>query len=529
MTEADARRQYDQYAESYRALQSKVEADIRSHLEEHRLSVDIDGVSARMDLVAMRPQIKDFPSVYAKVANVATSDIRDIKDIAGVRVICHCRSDRQRAIELLLPFLEGSYRIVESTPEDTMDGYTGHHIVVSSTDVGAEYMCEIQIRTVTEHLWSVQSHKYNYKKKPEGDSQTLMLGMSQMLGATETFWELVKEKSHGKDVDAAAEQLSQDTARSVEVLKHTGVVRPPVTREEIVSKLRSFSDTDRFNLEDMVEREISHLKQTWETKIAAESPEASNAGEAVEQMQREMLNLTMIGLYAVRYDRKDGLKMVLDKFADVAALWMHAPSSRMVPWKSIPRAILHNPYYYFCIFALKEKKGDILSFLINYRTELRDGNQRRPTRIWSTAAFFAPDVLHGADSMFNRLRKSYEKDLLVKEIMGNLNDEEFLNLSCQVNMLFCMKMKQELDEGKPGAPHWVYPNYGRFYEERVIPLMQNAEWYDDYRKLLLTVFEMTDFEEFTKKANEWLNWSAKFERLGSGYTWDSVWGWKRPV
>lgn len=528
MNEAEARRQYNSYEQTYKDVQKKVETEIRAHLGEHFLSVDIDGVAGRTDPVSKQPEIKAFEAVFRKVQDPAKTDIRNIKDISGVRVVCHCKSDRDRAIALLLEFLPGKFRIIESADENTEDGYKAHHIVVSSLELGPEYMCEIQVRTVLQHAWSVQSHKYGYKKAKEGDSNILMQSMSGILDSCEKLWELVKQKNQNgnQTVDEAAEKLSKEVEQQLEA---NMPIRPAITRETINAKLRSFSEQDQFDLQDMIQREVDHLRSVWETQVAAETPSVSTGEDAFALMQREMLNLTLIGLIAIRYKRSAVLKLVLESFIPISELTMVASSSLMIPWKSIPRGILHNTYYYFCIFALKQKDGDLLKLLIDFKMELKDGARRAPpARIWSRAAFFAPEILNSASDMFDRLRKCHSIDDIIREVIGNLAEDDFLQYACQVNMLFRMRMAQELEIDIENAPFWAYPNYGRFYESRVTPLMDRAEWYEDYKKLLLTIFEMKDFDEFTKKASDWLKWSAGHDKVGSGYMWESVWSWIRP-
>ena len=233
MSEEDARAQYEECKEFYVRLQGQVEIDVRACFKEHHLSVDVDGIISRHDSITKEPHIKEFSQVFSKAQDPTFTAITMIKDIAGIRIVCHCKSDQERAIALLLDFLEGRYRIIESEEENAENGYRAHHIVIANSSIGQDYMCEIQIRTVLQHAWSVQSHKYGYKKKSEGDSNILMQSMSGILDSCEKLWELVKDKNGNarKEIDAAAGQLSEDVSQSNEFgrLKSLLLILPLLT------------------------------------------------------------------------------------------------------------------------------------------------------------------------------------------------------------------------------------------------------------------------------------------------------------
>lgn len=121
-------------------------------------------------------RIKDKKSFINKALNPSKrySDINQIKDIAGLRIITYVKSDIQ-PIETLL---RDQFEIDEERSENKADileynvfDYTSLHLIVSFkqenygqwfNDYG-DLCCEIQIRTVLEQAWAAIFHDTGYK------------------------------------------------------------------------------------------------------------------------------------------------------------------------------------------------------------------------------------------------------------------------------------------------------------------------------------------------------------------------------
>lgn len=103
--------------------------------------------------------------------NVASA-ADNIRDIAGIRVICYFEEDIYTVAELLkqqqdLIFIRERDYIKK--PKDS--GYTSYHVIygvpVYHMD-GMEYFpVEIQIRTMSMDFWASMEHRICYKKSPE--------------------------------------------------------------------------------------------------------------------------------------------------------------------------------------------------------------------------------------------------------------------------------------------------------------------------------------------------------------------------
>lgn len=88
---------------------------------------------------------------------------KEITDYSGVRVIVTQLSEMRRCIELVIEKFEVVYYNSKFNPhsfiEDNEFGYRSSHLVVKENDVKTE----IQIRTLSQHLWATISHSLDYK------------------------------------------------------------------------------------------------------------------------------------------------------------------------------------------------------------------------------------------------------------------------------------------------------------------------------------------------------------------------------
>ena len=96
--------------------------------------------------------------------------IRNINDIAGIRIVCPFKTDIFKIKETIekksaLEVLEIKDYI--KTPKKS--GYSGLHIIAQTTvtigDTVAQVKIEIQIRTMAMDFWSTTEHKIKYKAK----------------------------------------------------------------------------------------------------------------------------------------------------------------------------------------------------------------------------------------------------------------------------------------------------------------------------------------------------------------------------
>lgn len=98
--------------------------------------------------------------------------IKNINDIAGMRIICSFIPDIYKIVEMIENMQDITVlkkKDYVSTPKES--GYSSYHLIVSvpvSLSVGTiDVKVEIQIRTMAMDFWASLEHKINYKYEKE--------------------------------------------------------------------------------------------------------------------------------------------------------------------------------------------------------------------------------------------------------------------------------------------------------------------------------------------------------------------------
>lgn len=94
---------------------------------------------------------------------------RNLKDVAGVRIVCNYIGDTQKVADMLKRQLDLTVIEEKNYIENPKtNGYRSHHIVftvlVHFTDKVENVPVEVQIRTIAMDFWATLEHKLRYKK-----------------------------------------------------------------------------------------------------------------------------------------------------------------------------------------------------------------------------------------------------------------------------------------------------------------------------------------------------------------------------
>lgn len=160
--------QYDAQRKKYERFAKEIEHQLRSILEEKGIVCS-----------AITSRVKDRDSLAKKIDVKLDkySDLAEVTDIAGVRVITYYDSD----VELVSKIVEREFCVDAENSINKREalgpekfGYCSVHYVVSmngerlklSENKGyAGIKCEIQIRTVLQHAWAEIEHDLGYKSE----------------------------------------------------------------------------------------------------------------------------------------------------------------------------------------------------------------------------------------------------------------------------------------------------------------------------------------------------------------------------
>jgi ppGpp synthetase/RelA/SpoT-type nucleotidyltranferase/predicted transcriptional regulator len=117
-------------------------------------------------------RVKSLDSFYEKISRKKVDHpFEEIKDIAGVRIICLYRSDIDKIRDIILKEFVVTEMDIASRLKTPFGYMSDHYLIKLPTELkGARYdelkelSCEIQVRTILMHAWATVSHHLDYKK-----------------------------------------------------------------------------------------------------------------------------------------------------------------------------------------------------------------------------------------------------------------------------------------------------------------------------------------------------------------------------
>jgi putative GTP pyrophosphokinase len=154
--------QYQRHHEGFRRTLERFEAHLRQTLGTLPLSPTI------------KTRVKSFDSLYGKLvtrSRTTASDAVSIPDLFGVRVVCPFLEDLSR-VETVLQKAMDVREIERKGAEFSSSefGYESTHLLVTipeqsriEGEVGADPVCEIQLRTILQDAWAEVEHELVYK------------------------------------------------------------------------------------------------------------------------------------------------------------------------------------------------------------------------------------------------------------------------------------------------------------------------------------------------------------------------------
>lgn len=144
---------------------SQISEQINKILEENKISLG----------VPLESRVKRKDSIIEKInrKNVQFEHVNELKDFLGVRIILLFKRDLDKAIECI----KDNFNVISvddknNNIEAERFGYQSVHCVAQISDEwnsiptlsdGKLFKIEIQIRTLSQHIWAAASHKLQYK------------------------------------------------------------------------------------------------------------------------------------------------------------------------------------------------------------------------------------------------------------------------------------------------------------------------------------------------------------------------------
>ena len=211
---------YSNYKRHYKDFQKEVYGFVVDLAKQHKNAIHTVDVGQREgDNPKSKKSIEDNlkeAEVDPKHKYNKYKSIFDIKDIAGVRITCHCEDDVENFSLLLEGELKQKYSHVERENKGGKGSeypYRAVHLTfakpIKEGKKTFQIFCEIQIRTVMADAWAIQNHRYLYKKIRKGEAIELTNAVSEIMNGCEKLWSLVKKKSLEREKDDYSKEITE--------------------------------------------------------------------------------------------------------------------------------------------------------------------------------------------------------------------------------------------------------------------------------------------------------------------------------
>lgn len=138
------------------------------------LKQEFQACNDRNPIESINSRVKSPESIKGKMERkgvplTTSSMIKNIMDIAGIRVVCPFISDVYYVAEFLLNQEDiGKIQIKDYIKHPKVNGYRSLHLIVMITVYFSDHKCnvpvEIQIRTIAMEFWATLEHQLRYKK-----------------------------------------------------------------------------------------------------------------------------------------------------------------------------------------------------------------------------------------------------------------------------------------------------------------------------------------------------------------------------
>lgn len=235
----------------YDEFTQKIERLIKELLAE-RKDLKIHSVSSRS---------KDIESFDLKLKRKYYSELTEVTDLSGVRIICIFSEDVDKVAEVI----KNNFLVNEKYSVDKrkiMDpdrfGYLSLHYVLQLTKKRIEFpefqrfeglYCEIQIRSILQHAWAEISHEFGYKSKISIPRQ-LQRKFAQQAGlleiADEQFIEIKNEiQEYARNIQSQSwKNLTIDNISVENYLHNSSTIKRIDSKIGVTTNLLQFNTTD---------------------------------------------------------------------------------------------------------------------------------------------------------------------------------------------------------------------------------------------------------------------------------------------
>lgn len=184
---------------------------------------------------------------------------------------------------------------------------------------------------------------------------------------------------------------------------------------------------------------------------------------------------------------------------------------------AIPHVLAGYLYMHTSVIALLSESWKVLHAMLNDKFEWYYQSGRPHYSLgFNHSYFFHSEALSRNATAVHDLYREEINNPEILEILG-LKTEQMLNYYLQAQMLMTLRCMQEREKGNDVR---IWPDFGRFYEYRVIPLLDRAAEDNKYASRIAELFGESA-EEWFSKLNSRIIEATSFMK-GGGYFWESI-------
>lgn len=279
---------------------------------------------------------------------------------------------------------------------------------------------------------------------------------------------------------------------------------------KLVTEAKKDKEFGDVNYERYCGKVLKKLKERWEELFIENGASVENIPGTVAKLEGESFQFMLLGGITAAFGSTNQM-VIYSKYAGSILSWTQNRSG-LTALISTPEIVLANIIYLVGVLGLASEKLDPLGILVNTKIDdLRDYTAP-PRSILSYWHIFYCDALSGySNKVHDHIREVLNSfdwlPELVPSIEGKVEDFQH-----QTNLLLCTWMS--LTGGR------LWPDFARFYPQRVMPLVRKIKYDDAYRKKIASIFGIKDIEVKSVFRDS----VAKYQKdgLGGSYWWQSI-------
>jgi ppGpp synthetase/RelA/SpoT-type nucleotidyltranferase len=223
-------------------------------------------------------RVKQWESIAAKLDRLSLniSSIKDVQDIAGLRLILLFKRDVEKVCRLLTESFKviRQYDTQERLAEDQF-GYSSIHFIIELPEDWLAVptlsrfrglIAEVQVRTLAQHIWAAASHTLQYKQT-EGIPPSVRRAIHRASALLETIdleFERVLEQRElyiaNVDISATEEYLNVDLLeKALDSLLPPSNKRANESYDQLLRELSYFGIQTPQQLNELIEKQLPNI------------------------------------------------------------------------------------------------------------------------------------------------------------------------------------------------------------------------------------------------------------------------------